>query len=74
MYCCKHLHGSWRAISTFEPGIVWIVAIGEHDSARFYKRLADDLDISRVGRRREQKPACCGKDGWPAVGRTRASE
>jgi hypothetical protein len=66
-YCCKHLSGRWRAITTFERRIVWIVAVGEHDGPAFYKHLAADLGISSAGRRREQKPPCCGPDGWPSM-------
>lgn len=69
LYCCEHLHGRWRVISTFEPEIVWIIAVGEHDGPRFYKRLSEELDIAGVGHGREQKPGCCGEDGWPTVGR-----
>jgi len=71
-YCCKRLHGQWRVISTFEPGTVWVIAVGEHDGAQFYERLSEDLDISDVGRTREEKPGCCGEDGWPTIGTTRA--
>jgi hypothetical protein len=71
-YCCKHLYGRWRIISTFEPGIVWIIAVGEHDGPELYKRLSDELGISSVGRGREQKPSCCGDDGWPTIGTIRA--
>lgn len=67
-YCCKHLHGQWRVISTFEPGIVWVIAVGEHDGPQFYRLLSNDLGILGVGRGREQKPACCDDDGWPTIG------
>jgi hypothetical protein len=53
-------------VTTFEPGIVWIIAVGEHDGPGFYKNLADNLGISSAGRRREEKPRCCGPDGWPS--------
>jgi hypothetical protein len=72
-YCCKHLHGQWRVISTFEPGSVWIIAVGQHDGPQFYKRLSEDLAISGAGRARDQKPACCGDEGWPTIGATRAT-
>jgi hypothetical protein len=54
-------------VTTFEPGIVWILAVGEHDGPAFYKHLADNLGISSAGRRREKKPPCCGPDGWPSM-------
>jgi len=66
-YCCKHLSNSWRVITTFEPGIVWVIAVGEHDGPGFYGQLTDSLGISNTGRRREQKPRCCGQDGWPSI-------
>jgi hypothetical protein len=69
-HCCKHLYGRWRVISTFEPEVVWIIAVGEHDGPRFYRRLSEELGIAGVGRGREQKPDCCGADGWPAIGMT----
>jgi hypothetical protein len=72
LYCCKHLHGRWRVLSTFEPGIVWIIEVAEHDGARFYERLSEELHIAGVGHGREQKPGCCATDGWPAVGETHA--
>lgn len=68
LYCCKHLYGRWRVISTFEPEIVRVIAVGEHDGSHFYKSLAVELDIAGVGQGREQKPACCGDGGWPRVG------
>jgi hypothetical protein len=66
-YCCKHLSGRWRVVTTFEPGIVLIIAVGEHDGPAFYKHLADNLEISSAGRQREEKPPCCGPDGWPSM-------
>jgi hypothetical protein len=71
-YCCKHLYGRWRAITTFEPRIVWVVAVGEHDGSRLYEHLSGELALAGVGRGREQKPDCCGEGGWPAVGLTQA--
>jgi hypothetical protein len=59
-------------VSTFESEVVWIVAVGEHDGPRFYKRLSGELGIAGVGHGREQKPDCCGDDGWPTIGTTRA--
>lgn len=67
-FCCKQLVEDWRAITTFEPGVVIIVALGRHDDRAFYAELAKTLEIGAVGQRREEKPACCGKGGWPSVG------
>lgn len=67
-YCCKHLYGRWRVITTFEPGIATVTAVGEHDGPGFYTQLSHELGISGVGRGREQKPDCCGPDGWPTTG------
>lgn len=72
LYCCKHLYGRWRVLSTFEPGIVWVIEVAEHDGARFYERLSEELRIAGVGHGREQKPDCCASDGWPTVGKTHA--
>ncbi|HWJ49848.1 MAG TPA: hypothetical protein VNR42_02440 [Solirubrobacteraceae bacterium] len=67
-YCCKHLYGRWRVITTFEPGIATVTAVGKHDGPGFYTQLSHELGISGVGRGRDQKPACCGPDGWPTTG------
>jgi hypothetical protein len=67
-FCCKRLVDDWRAITTFEPGVAIVVAVGRHDSRAFYAELSKTLKISAVGRRREEKPSCCGKGGWPSVG------
>lgn len=67
-YCCKRLVDDWRVIITFEPGIAIVVAVGCHDSRAFYADLSKTLAIGAVGRRREEKPPCCGKGGWPSVG------
>jgi hypothetical protein len=67
-FCCKHLYGSWRVISTFGPTAVTVVAVGQHDGTAFYEHLSSELGISGVGRRREQKPGCCGAAGWPTLG------
>ena len=67
-FCCKRLIADWRVIATFEPGVAIVVAIGRHDDHAFYADLATALEIGAVGQRREEKPACCGKDGWPSVG------
>lgn len=67
-YCCRRLVDDWRVITTFEPGIAIVVAVGRHDSRAFYAELSKTLAIGAAGRRREEKPACCGKGGWPSVG------
>jgi hypothetical protein len=69
-YCCKRLVEDWRAITTFEPGVAIVVALGRHDDRTFYVDLAKTLEIGEVGQRREEKPGCCGEDGWPSVGST----
>jgi hypothetical protein len=67
-YCCLHLWGSWRLITTFEARRVILVALGRHDGGQFYRRLAEELGTRAVGQRRAQKPACCGPEGWPTLG------
>lgn len=71
-YCCLHLYRTWRLITTFDSKRVIIVAVGQHDDQGFYRSLSANLDISPVGRRREQKPDCCGEDGWPTLGTFRS--
>jgi hypothetical protein len=66
-FCCKRLVDDRRAITTFEPGVAIVVAVGRHDSRAFYAELSKTLAIGVVGRR-EEKPPCCGKGGWPSVG------
>jgi len=73
-YCCKRLVDDWRAITTFEPGVAIVVAVGRHDSRAFYAELSKTLGIGAVGPRREEKPPCCGKSGWPSVGSVAAGE
>lgn len=65
-YCCKRLVDDWRVITTFEPGVAIVVAVGRHDSHAFYADLSKTLAIGAAGRRREEKPPCCGKGGWRA--------
>ena len=67
-FCCKRLVDDWRVITTFEPGVATVVAVGRHDIRAFYAELSKTLAIGAVGRRREEKPPCCGKGGWPSVG------
>jgi hypothetical protein len=67
-YCCKQLVDDWRVIATFEPGIAIVIAVGRHDSRAFYAELSKKFAIGAVGQGREEKPACCGKSGWPSVG------
>jgi hypothetical protein len=68
-YCCKRLLADWRAITTFEPGVAIVVALGRHEERGFYADLAKTLEIGAAGRRRQEKPGCCGEDSWPSVGR-----
>lgn len=67
-YCCRRLVDDWRVIATFEPGIAIVIAVGRHDSRAFYAELSQTFAIGAVGQGREEKPACCGKGGWPSVG------
>jgi hypothetical protein len=67
-YCCKRLVDDWRVITTFEPGVAIVVAVGRHDGRAFYTELSKTLEIGAVGRRREEKPPCCGKGGWSSAG------
>jgi len=66
-YCCKRLVEDWRAITTFEPGVAVVVALGRHDDRRFYANLAKTLEIGVTGQRRQEKPDCCEEDGWPSI-------
>jgi hypothetical protein len=65
--CCKRLVDDWRVITTFEPSVVIVVAVGRHNERGFYANLAKTLEIGAVGQRRREKPACCGEKGWPSV-------
>jgi len=67
-FCCKRLVDDWRVITTFEPGVAIVVAVGRHDSRAFYVELSKTLAIGAAGQGRKEKPACCGKGGWPSVG------
>lgn len=67
-FCCKRLVDDWRAITTFEPGVAIVVAVGRHNSRAFYAELSKTLEIGAAGQGRKEKPACCGKGGWPSVG------
>lgn len=67
-FCCKRLVDDWRAITTFEPGVAIVVAVGRHDSRAFYAELSKTLEIGAAGQGRKEKPACCGENGWPSVG------
>lgn len=71
-YCCRPLVENWRVITTFEPGLAIIVLVARHAERAFYTDLTRILQISSVGQRRDQKPDCCGKGGWPSTGLTRA--
>jgi hypothetical protein len=67
-FCCKRLVDDWRVITSFEPSVTIVVALGRHDSRTFYADLSQTFAIGAVGQGREEKPACCGEDGWPSVG------
>ncbi|HET7588949.1 MAG TPA: hypothetical protein VFK14_02015 [Solirubrobacterales bacterium] len=67
-FCCKRLVDDWRVITTFEPGVAIVVAVGRHDSRAFYAELSQTFAIGAVGQGRKEKPACCGEDGWPSIG------
>jgi hypothetical protein len=71
-YCCKRLVDDWRVIASFEPEAAIIVAVGRHDDRAFYADLATTLEIGAIGRRRGEKPGCCGEIGWPSIGPTPA--
>lgn len=66
-FCCKRLVDDWRVITTFEPGVAIVVAVGRHDSRAFYVELSKALAIGAAGQGRKEKPACCGGGGWPSV-------
>lgn len=55
-------------VTTFDADVVYVVAVGRHDDARFYNDLSEALGTRAVGVRREQKPGCCGTEGWPSLG------
>lgn len=54
-YCCKHLYGRWRVITTFEPGIAMVTTVGEHDGPGFYTQLSLPVGAQYGG-------ACSGGD------------
>lgn len=66
--CSHHFYSEWRLITSFTGSTVFIVALGQHDDASFYRLLSDELEINPVGQRREHKPRCCSADGWPTLG------
>lgn len=66
-YCSKHLYGSLRLITTFETTQVIVVALGHHDGDSFYRELAQSMGTSAVGQKRDEKPPCCGSEGWLEV-------
>jgi hypothetical protein len=57
-------------ITTYAAGEVAVVAIGQHDGPALYRELGSELGTAAVGLRREDKPDCCGPDGWPTLGET----
>lgn len=60
-FCCKRLVDDWRVITTFEPGVAIVVAVGRHDSRAFYAELSQTLAIGAAGQGRKEKPACLRK-------------
>lgn len=70
-FCCVHLDRQWRVIVTFDEEGSQILHIGEHDGPEFYRALSADYDIAAIGQARDEKPDCCGEDGWPSVGASR---
>jgi len=70
--CCLRLHRDWRLITSFNRSTVFVVALGRHNDASFYRVLSDELEINPIGQRREQKPRCCSADGWPTLGEVSA--
>jgi hypothetical protein len=73
LYCSRVIYGHWRVVTAYAAGEVVVVGIGQHDGPALYTELASELGTSAVGVRREDKPGCCGPDGWPTVGVTRRS-
>src|SRR5262249_31338171 len=67
-FCCKQLIDDLRVISTFKPVTAIVVAVGRNEGRAFYAELSKTLGIGAVGQGRKEKPACCGKGGWPSVG------
>lgn len=67
-FCGRRLVEDWRAITTFEPGVAIVVAVGRHDDRAFYADLGKTIEVGPIGQRREEKPDCCGEGGWPSIG------
>lgn len=67
-YCSRLVYGEWRVITTYATDEVAVVAIGQHDGPAMYRELGSELGTAAVGVRREDKPDCCGPDGWPTLG------
>jgi hypothetical protein len=66
--------GKARRPPRYAVGVMRTRYIGEHDGPDFYARLAADYDINEIGQSREEKPGCCGEEGWPSVGKTRGEK
>lgn len=66
--CCLHLYRDWRLITTFDNSTVFIIALGRHNDANFYRALSEELELRPVGQRRANKPRCCSANGWPTIG------
>ncbi len=71
LYCSRVICANWRVVTTYRPGEVIVVGIGRHEGAALYAELANEIGTSAVGVRRDEKPECCGQDGWPTLGEPR---
>jgi hypothetical protein len=67
-FCCKRLVDDWRVITTFEPGVAIVVAVGRHDSrASMPSFRRRSRSVPWGGSARRSRPAA-GKGGWPSIG------
>lgn len=60
-FCCKRLVDDWRVITTFEPGVAIVVAVGRHDSRAFYAELSQTLAIGAAGQGARRSRPAAGK-------------
>ena len=67
-YCCKRLVDDWRVIVTFEPASPSLSQSAATMIARLDADLSMTIEVGPIGQRREEKPDCCGEDGWPSMG------
>ena len=65
-YCCKRLVEDWRAITTFEPGLAIVIALGRPDERGFYAEMANTLAIGASGQRRRESPTAAGREAGRA--------